>query len=42
MERLQEDIEYKQQRYREDLSSVTSGMESLYEYISSEPVVIRQ
>ena len=38
VERLQEDIEYKQNKYRDDLSSVTSGLDSLYEYINSGPV----
>ena len=30
--------EYKQNKYRDDLSSVTSGLDSLYEYINSGPV----
>ena len=38
VERLQDDIEYKQNKYRDDLSSVTSGLDSLYEYINSGPV----
>ena len=38
VERLQNDIDYKQARYQDDLSSVTSGMESLYEYITRGPI----
>ena len=41
MEGLQRDIDYKEARYREDLSSVTSGMDSLYDYVSRGSVDFR-
>ncbi|XP_067947857.1 tubulin epsilon and delta complex protein 1-like [Watersipora subatra] len=42
VERLQSSIDYKQIRYQDDLSSVTSGMESLYEYVTRGPVNFQQ